>query len=212
MSAPHPLNDAEVDAEMDKLADEEFNINKGKIVMQESLQIDANAQRKMKQAEVQKKIAQSTLTNKARLQILAERENLLGELFDTVREKLTRIPDEDETAYRALLKNLLLQSFFQLMEKEVNIVCREADVAIVEAAMNEAKQEYENTAKQTSLIIIILLMVAVHSAGGVIVSAMHGRIKCSNTLETRLDLASELMLPEIRGLLFGSSAVKQSAL
>ncbi|KAI8051514.1 ATPase, V1/A1 complex, subunit E [Syncephalis plumigaleata] len=224
MSNPHSLNDAEVDAEMDKLigfinkdakdkaqeikdrANEEFNINKGKIVMQESLQIDANAQRKMKQAEVQQKIAQSTLTNKARLQTLAERENLLSELFEKVREELKLIPDNDGNAYGTLLKNLLLQSFYQLMEKEVSVTCREADVALVETAMEQAKQEYENACHQ------IIEPVLDHdnylpktSAGGVIVSALNGRIKCSNTLESRLDLLSEQMLPDIRILLFGPS-------
>ncbi|KAI9596453.1 ATPase, V1/A1 complex, subunit E [Syncephalis fuscata] len=212
MSSSHPLNDSEVDAEMDKLigfikkdakdkaqeikdkADEEFQISMAKIVMQESLQIDATAQRKMKQAEVQKKIAQSTLINKARLQTLAERENLLNELFESVRNELRLIPTGNEASYRTLVKDLLLQSFFQLMEKEISVTCREEDVSLVEAAMSEAKQEYENTARQI-----------IEPCGWVIVSALDGRIKCSNTLESRLDLLSEQMLPDIRILLFGPS-------
>jgi vacuolar-type H+-ATPase subunit E/Vma4 len=49
------------------------------------------------------------LINKARLQTLAEREKLLVELFDKVREELKLIPDKDSNAYGTLLKNLLLQ-------------------------------------------------------------------------------------------------------
>jgi hypothetical protein len=35
------------------------------------------------------------------------------------------------------------------MEKEVSINCREADVALVETAMEQVKQEYENATHQT---------------------------------------------------------------
>ncbi|KAG1448497.1 hypothetical protein G6F56_008925 [Rhizopus delemar] len=74
MSTTRPLNDDEVFSEMKKMvafikqealekareikakADEEFNIEKAKIVRQESLAIDAVFERKIKQAEVQKRM------------------------------------------------------------------------------------------------------------------------------------------------------------
>ena len=45
----------------------------------------------------------------------------------------------------------------------------------------------------------------ISSAGGVIASCQNGNILVSNTLESRLDLLQESMLPEIRVLLFGHS-------
>lgn len=75
MSTPaRALNDEEVYSEMKKMvafikqealekareikvkADEEFSIEKAKLVRQESANIEANAQRRVKQAEVQRKM------------------------------------------------------------------------------------------------------------------------------------------------------------
>jgi len=43
------------------------------------------------------------------------------------------------------------------------------------------------------------------SAGGVELAIPDGRIKCVNTLESRLELLQQDMLPEIRTLLFGKN-------
>ncbi|RKP09416.1 ATPase, V1/A1 complex, subunit E [Thamnocephalis sphaerospora] len=222
-SVARALNDEEVKKEMDKMclfirheamekarelmakADEDFTIEKGKIVQQESKQIEATAQRKTKQVEVQKKIARSNLVNKARLRTLAERENLLNELFETVREKLYHIPDDREK-YRVLIKDLLLQGFLQLMEEEVSITCREADSTLVQDAIDEAKAEYEKMVqRRISPVLDPDNHLPKTSAGGVIIHALGGRIKCANTLESRLELLADLMLPDIRILLFGPS-------
>lgn len=48
-----------------------------------------------------------------------------------------------------------------------------------------------------------------HSSGGVVLSAQEGRIVCSNTLDQRLQLAYEQLLPEIRKTLFGKSATRK---
>lgn len=78
------LNDTEVAQEMNKMiafikqealekaretkvkADEEFNIEKGKLVRAETVNIEAFFTKKVKQAEVQRKIATSHLINKNR--------------------------------------------------------------------------------------------------------------------------------------------------
>jgi V-type H+-transporting ATPase subunit E len=43
------------------------------------------------------------------------------------------------------------------------------------------------------------------SSGGILISAKGGRILCNNTLEQRLALAYEALLPAIRISLFGAS-------
>lgn len=73
-ATPRPLTDDEVSAEMKKMiafirqeaiekarelqvkADEEFNIEKAKLVRNEELAIEAATERKMKQAEIKKKM------------------------------------------------------------------------------------------------------------------------------------------------------------
>lgn len=51
--------------------------------------------------------------------------------------------------------------------------------------------------------LILLFFYNTNSSGGVVLSALQGKILCNNTFEQRLALASEGLLPEIRGILFG---------
>lgn len=49
------------------------------------------------------------------------------------------------------------------------------------------------------------------SAGGIELTARGGRIKINNTLENRLDMLSQQLLPEIREALFGSNPNRKFA-
>ncbi|EGF80473.1 hypothetical protein BATDEDRAFT_35129 [Batrachochytrium dendrobatidis JAM81] len=218
------LNDNEVAQEMNKMvafikqealekareikvkADEEFNIEKGKFVRQETVAIEAFFQKKLKQAEVSRKIAQSNLINKNRLRVLQARQTVLNEMFSEAKSALSKI-SEDKATYQELIKNLLLQGMFQLMEAKVTVNCRTIDVSLVKSAIESAKTEYT---KQLKIPVEITIDEAnplpESSHGGVTLSAVGGRIKCSNTLESRLELLQEQMLPEIRVVLFGHSA------
>jgi len=104
-------------------ADEEFNIEKAKLVRQESNNIDATFQRKIKQAEVQKKITQSNVINKSRLKVLQERQQLLEEVFNETVSQLFKV-SQDKVKYRDLLKNLILQGLYQLMDDQVKAIVR----------------------------------------------------------------------------------------
>ncbi|KAI9228939.1 MAG: ATPase, V1/A1 complex, subunit E [Piptocephalis tieghemiana] len=224
MSTPaRALNDEEVYSEMKKMvafikqealekareikvkADEEFSIEKAKLVRQESANIEANAQRRVKQAEVQRKINQSHQVNKARLSILEEREQLLVKLFEDTSSQLRKVAS-NEKSYRILLRDLLLQSFYALMEEEVVVQCRQEDKPLVEGAISEAKKLYTSNMNRTvAATIDSKNYLPASSAGGVNVTAHYGRIICENTLESRLELVKEQLLPEIRVLLYGHS-------
>jgi V-type H+-transporting ATPase subunit E len=128
------------------------------------------------------------MINKARLRILAERDQLLNELFDEVRGAL-KLVSEDKVKYRKLLRDLLLQSFLQLMEEEVSIQCREVDVPLVQEVLDDVKEEYEKMTHRTvSPVLDHESYLPKTSAGGVTVYGLNGRIKCANTLESRVGL------------------------
>ncbi|KAJ3105534.1 hypothetical protein HDU97_008013 [Phlyctochytrium planicorne] len=203
------LNDNEVAAEMNKMvsfikqealekareikvkADEEFNIEKAKLVRQETIAIEAFYQKKIKQAEVARKIAHSNHVNKNRLRLLQARQQILDELFAEARNKLLTI-SSDPSKYQALLKDLLLQAFYQLMEEKIVIQCRKADHAIVQSALEEAKTAYTKALnKPLKAEIDSSNALPEKSAGGVVVSAFEGRIRVSNTLESRLDILGD---------------------
>ncbi|KAI9286644.1 ATPase, V1/A1 complex, subunit E [Umbelopsis sp. AD052] len=222
MAAVRALNDDEVFNEMKKMvsfikqealekareikvkADEEFNIEKAKIVRQESLNIEATFERKIKQAEVQKRIAQSNQINKSRLRVLQARQQMLDELFDEARSKLTSV-SKDSSQYPALLQDLVLQGFYSLMETNVKIQCRKEDVSLVEKAIAEAVTAYEESMGDKINATIDEENIPSSNAGGVILSGLNGKIKVNNTLEARLNILEDGMLPQIRVLLFGHS-------
>ncbi|KAA1122964.1 V-ATPase V1 sector subunit E [Puccinia graminis f. sp. tritici] len=94
-----PMTDSEVISEMKKLA---------KIVRQETTSIDALHAKRRKQVEVQKRITQSTLSNKARLQQLQMRDQLLQDVFEEAKKGLSDLTT-DQDKYRGILENLTLQ-------------------------------------------------------------------------------------------------------
>ncbi|KAL7749410.1 V-ATPase V1 sector subunit E [Sorochytrium milnesiophthora] len=219
--AQRALNNDEVTTEMNKMvafikqealekakeikikADEEFNIEKAKLVRQELGNIDALFQKKIKQADVQKKISQSNYINKARLRVLQARQDSLQQLFTDARQTLKQVV-ADQSLYRNLLRDLLVQGFFQLMEPEVTIQCRASDLPLVQSVLGEAAQIYSSAARQPiNPVIDQSAPMAESELGGVVLSAHSGRIKVLNSLEHRLEIASEQMLPEFRVKLYG---------
>ncbi len=185
-------------------ADEEFAIEKAKIVRQEAIQIDASFEKRRKQAEVSQKIAQSTSTNKARLRILEAREEHLQELFDGARKGLAGLT-KDKKKYQALLGQLILQGLLQLMEPKVTILARSTDVQLIQSILEKVQGEFKEKSKGKTVELSVKEGLPKDSAGGVRLSAHNDRIKINNTLDERLRLLEDLMLPEIRMDLFGAN-------
>ncbi|GAA5878707.1 hypothetical protein JCM3774_000480 [Rhodotorula dairenensis] len=184
-------------------ADEEFAIEKGKIVRQESANIDANFERKKKQAEIEKKIAISNQNNKARLQLLEKREELLEKVFDEAKAKLGEVT-KDEKKYAELLKNLVLQALYTLMEKDITVSGRPKDRKLLEKAVEQAASEFKEKAGW-EVQCEVDDQLGDKSNGGVLLRGYGSRITVNNTLDERLRLLQERMLPEIRESLFGKN-------
>jgi len=217
--ANRPMNDDEVITEMNKMvafikqeanekareikvkADEEFAIEKAKLVKQESAAIDAQFEKKRKGAEVAQKIAQSTQTNKSRLRLLQAREQYLHTLFDGAREQLLSLPKE-EGRYEQLLQGVIVQGLLQMMETSVTVLCRRKDAKIAQKAGDGAAKQYGEISGR-SVKVQVQAELPDDIAGGVKLISGNGRIKIDNTLDERLRLLEDRMLPEIRKDLFG---------
>jgi len=89
-------------------ADEEFAIEKAKLVRQETSQIDAQYEGKYKHASMAQQIAASNLINRSRLRILNARQGVLDVVFEDARKNLPDI-QKDSNKYGELLKNLILE-------------------------------------------------------------------------------------------------------
>ncbi|KAJ3128664.1 V-ATPase V1 sector subunit E [Nowakowskiella sp. JEL0407] len=203
------LNDSEVAQEMGKMvafikqeaqekareikvkADEEFNIEKAKLVRQETIAIEAFYQKKTKQAEIQKKIAQSTILNKSRLKVLQARQQAITTLFNEAKDRVSKV-SQDEKTYGALLRDLIVQGLYKLLDATVQVQGRKKDAALLMVAIADAKKVYEEKVGKT---VEITLKendwLPDTGAGGVVISSMEGKISINNTLEARLELIGD---------------------
>uniref|UniRef100_A0A3B4YJ58 ATPase H+ transporting V1 subunit E1b n=1 Tax=Seriola lalandi dorsalis TaxID=1841481 RepID=A0A3B4YJ58_SERLL len=161
--------------EIDAKAEEEFNIEKGRLVQTQRLKIMEYYEKKEKQIEQQKKIQMSNLMNQARLKVLKARDDMIS-------------------------------GFYQLLETKVTIRCRKQDVQLVQASIQRNIPIYKAAVKNNLEVRIDQdTFLSPDISGGIELYNGNGKIKVANTLESRLDLMAQQMMPEIRVALFGAN-------
>ncbi|XP_029378541.1 V-type proton ATPase subunit E 1a isoform X2 [Echeneis naucrates] len=193
------------DADVQKQAEEEFNIEKGRLVQTQRVKIMEHYEKKEKQIEQHKKIQMSNLMNQARLKVLKARDDMIMDLLNEARQRLAEIA-KDPARYATLLEGLILQGFYQLLEPKVTIRCRQQDVEMVQAAVKKNTPIYKAAVKSNIDVKIDQeCFLPSEICGGVEVYNANGKIKVSNTLESRLELMAYQMIPEIRVNLFGAN-------
>lgn len=185
-------------------ADEEFAIEKSKLVRQETQSIDQEYEKKFKQAAMSQQITRSTSANKTRLRVLQSRQELLDKLFEDARKKIAEKSKEDN--YEETLKGLILEGMYMIAESKVGLKCREADKDKVSKAAEEASKEYKDkTGKDIEPVISEKDYLPEESAGGVFLTGTGGRIELDNTFEQRLKQLETDALPSVRATLFGEN-------
>jgi len=187
--------------EIDAKAEEEFNIEKGRLVQTQRLKIMEHYDKKEKQVALKNKIQSSNLFNKARLDVLKAQEKHCKDILDEAKGRL-----QGKGSDPVLLEKLITQALFQLLEKNVSLQCRQKDADIVSGLLDKCVSEY--TAK-TGLTCQITIdrenPLPANCAGGVCLTSSKGRIRVNNTLEARLDAVAHRMMPQVREQLFGSN-------
>jgi len=191
--------------EIDAKAEEEFNIEKGRLVQQQRLKIMEYYERKEKQVELQKKIQSSNMLNQARLKVLKARDDHVASVSEEAKQRLSTVV-RDKAGYSKILQALLTQGACQLLEPTVLVRCKQSDQSLVEAALAPAQADYKATVNKD---VVMKLdtdnWLSQDRTGGVELLAMKGKIKVDNTLEARLGMISEQILPDIRTSLFGGN-------
>jgi len=186
-------------------ADEEFAIEKSKLVRQETAAIDALYEKKFKQAAMSQQITRSTLSNRTRLRVLSARQQLLDDLFQRARDQLGTA-SKDTKKYQAILNGLILEGLYILNEDKLSVQARRKDSDVVNKAIGEAKKEFkDNVGRDITLRVDDKDPLPDGSAGGVKIFGGAGKIEINNTLEERLRLLEIDALPAVRETLFGKN-------
>eukprot|EP00298_Acanthocystis_sp_HF-20_P021675 c281_g1_i1.p1 GENE.c281_g1_i1~~c281_g1_i1.p1 ORF type:complete len:232 (-),score=90.41 c281_g1_i1:327-1022(-) len=195
-------------------AEEDFNIQKQDEVETEKKKIRQDFEKKMKQVDVEKKIAYSNAINQNRLKVLKAREDVVNQVVERARAQIAQYSTGD--GYKSLLQKLIVQGCLTLQEPKVVIRCRKSDEKIVRGVLTTATQEVE---EKSGLKVELNVNTQNYlpeggegpnaCSGGVELATVNGSIRCDNTLDTRLSLAFQGMLPQIRITLFGRSTSRK---
>ncbi|KAH8729707.1 ATPase, V1/A1 complex, subunit E [Ilyonectria robusta] len=191
--------------EIEIKANEEFEIEKSKLVRQETDAIDGQYEKKFKQATMSQQITRSTVANKTRLKVLGARQELLDSIFEDATKKLAE-GTKDKAKHQKALKGLILEGFYALNEPELQIKSRKKDFELVKKAIEEAAKEYKKeVGNDVAAKIIEDDPLPDSLAGGVIIIGGDGKIEIDNTFETRLKLLEDSAAPAVREALFGKN-------
>ncbi|KAI0203316.1 ATPase, V1/A1 complex, subunit E [Astrocystis sublimbata] len=223
MSQLHALSDDQVGSELRKMtafikqeaieksreieikANEEFSIEKSKLVREETDAIDASYAKKFKQASMTQQITRSTVANKTRLRVLGARQELLDDIFEQASKKLTSAA-KDKGKYQKVLKGLLLEGMYALSEDQIAVRARKADNDVVKKAAKEAEDEYkQKTGKPSTVKLDEKDPLPEGTSGGICIVGGNGKIEINNTFEERLRLLQLNALPAVRKQLFGTN-------
>lgn len=195
--------------EIDAKAEEEFNIEKGRLVQQQRIKIMEYYEKKEKQVELQKKIQSSNMLNQARLKVLKVREDHVRAVLDEARRRLGEVT-RDASKYSTILQALITQGLYQIMEANVTVRARQGDAQLVQNVLPGSVEQYKReTGKDVVVTLDTESFLPADSTGGIELYALQGRIRVVNTLESRLEMIAQQLVPAIRTALFGKNTSRK---
>jgi len=141
--------------------------------------------------------------------VLKAREEHIRNVLEEARHKLIEVT-KDQGMYQKVVQKLIAQGLFILLEKDVLLRCRQQDLKLVENSIHTAYEEYKNaTKREVNIMLDKENFLQTETGGGVELIAFKGKIKTTNTLESRLELISQQLLPSVRVALFGRNPNRQ---
>jgi V-type H+-transporting ATPase subunit E len=188
-------------------ANEDFNIEKLKLVQQMKDKIRTDFSKKKKAEETKKAIDRSTAINRSRLRKIEARQQCIAKLQSEVGDAL-KVATKGDAKYKSILSELIVQGCLKLMEEEVTIRVRPSDINVAKSVLDTAALSFSKTVKaavganRTVKITVDSQNLPANSLGGCVVCCQGGLITVDNTLDTRLGLVMENDRPALRKMLF----------
>jgi V-type H+-transporting ATPase subunit E len=207
--------------DISKKGEEEFSIEVHRLITEGKEKERQTYEKKRKEIETKYAIQKSMAINKQRLDTIKERQQVMGAIVKDSEEALMKAM-ENQGQSKTFITKLIVQGLLMLLESEVRVQCRQADVKLVTSCLEAAAKEYQEIVKsksgatKTCKLILddknFLPPAPAQSTdgksclGGIALSCFNGKITIDNTIDARLQLVMEQDKPAIRGLLFPGSA------
>lgn len=187
--------------ELDAAAQEEYDVEKMRLVEAEKTKIRANAEKKRKQVDVDRRVSRANYSKMQRLRVMEERAKIMEQLHEQTRQKImAKVADPSQ--YKRMLTDLIHQSL-QSLRTDAVIQCRQEDAAEVSRQIPELEKWYkEKMGASISIQTSKTFLDAQEAWGGVVVVSTDGRIVCNNTLSYRTKTSFAEQLPTVRYHLF----------
>ncbi len=199
----------------------DFNKEKQLKVLNAKKKIDAAFASKMERLDSDKKVERSKAVGATRRKKGICAHELVQKVKDDALNHLEQQIKSNPSGYEKLMTQILVESITKLNEVNITVECLPRDAALVTKLLATALAAYKEAVKaqhkedpikyETQLAVSGKCSVSLDSSrplseksyiGGVKCVGLNGRIVCDNTLNTRLSLATEALLPTIRSNLF----------
>jgi V-type H+-transporting ATPase subunit E len=92
----------------------------------------------------------SEARNKSNMSKMDKRHHLLDELINETLTKIKTFAKSDNTKYKELLRQLIVQSMIKLLEDTCLVRVRKSDVEMVKKILPECEREYSEYLKKAS--------------------------------------------------------------
>lgn len=191
--------------EVDAAAQEDYDIEKMRLVEAEKTKIRSDTEKKKKQVEVNRRVARAKYSKMQRLRVMAARAEIMEELHERTRKNIMSMRTNPEEQ-RRLLSNLLKQSALTI-QADASVRCCREDQSDVSQLLPEIARWYKDkTDKPITLRLDTDYLDTNEAWGGVVLVSLDGRIMCNNTLSYRTTTCFEQQLPIVRYYLFNKDA------
>lgn len=155
----------------------------------------------LRKAQTQAEIEKQRIIANAKLEIrkkrLALQEELINEVFKSLKERLATLPKEE---YFEIIKNLLLQAVRELGEDKVRVSSNETTLQLIAERINEIKAFLKEKVDRE---VSIELGDRIETIGGVLVENATRTVRVDNTFEARIERLESELRSRIAKVLFG---------
>lgn len=178
--------------ELEAAAQEEYDVEKMRVVETEKAKIRALNEKKMTQVEIDCRVSQANFSKTQRMRIMAERAKVMEELFEVTKKSILQTIS-NPSEYQKLLEDLIQESINYIATDAV-VTCIQQDEPLVSSIVKNMKKVKVSISKE--------YLSKDEVWGGVVVSSVDGRIVCNNTLAHRAKTCFDEQLPTVRYYLF----------
>ncbi|KAK1444345.1 V-type ATPase subunit E [Babesia gibsoni] len=202
------LNEAKDKAEeIESSAVEDFNVQKMTLFQQKKDEIRTKLTKKINGLKLEKIRAHNAGSREIRERVLRHQCGVIEDIANEALNKIKKYIDNREE-YKRIMVLLILKATMSLASTDLLVRCRKEDVKVAEGAINEAKNRF-TVLTEESLGVKLDINATIDTKNflpsdtyGVVMTTKDGKVECNSTLNSRLQVCCERLIPEFKKELF----------